>query len=215
MSNEKLEAEMSYWRERFKIEGVLGNGHYKDILLLISGKHESFFEGKIIADFGSGPRGSLEWATPVATCHCIDVLVEEYRALGIDNHRARYTASTEDEIPLPTGMFDVVFSLNSLDHATHWTKMMDECIRILKPGGLLAMSINIDEPPSPAEPNTLTVPEVLARLAGRAFVDRQMVSNRSKGTNKYEHLQEWSRNGTMPPPYNGSWGIMWFSATKF
>lgn len=214
MLDEKYESEMRYWRERHRLEGTLGNGHYKDLMLRISGEHETFFKGKSIADFGCGPRGSLEWATDYAKCYCIDVLVDEYKSIGIDSHKANYIKSSENEIPLPTDSMDVIFSLNSLDHATNWVDMLDECIRILRPGGLIAMSINIDEPPSPSEPNTLTINDIKKRFKDRISVQREMASNRSDGPNKYLHLLNWAETGASPPPYNGAWGIFWVSGTK-
>ncbi len=214
MLDEKYEAEMRYWRERHRLEGTLGNSHYKNLLLQIAGEDEAFFKGKSIADFGCGPRGSLEWATGFAKCYCIDVLVDEYKSLGIENHKATYIKSSEDNIPLADHSVDVVFSLNALDHASNWKEMLQECIRILKKDGLIAMSINIDEPPSSAEPNTLTIPEIKEQLNGKISIQREMASNRSDGPNKYLNLLSWAETGAPPPAYNGSWGILWISGTK-
>ncbi len=214
MSDTKVNAELEYWQSRKDIEGTLGNSHYEKIMLSVAGKEKSFFDQKIMADFGCGPRGSLEWADNASERYCIDVLVEEYRSMGIDDHYAKYIESSEEIIPLPDESVDFIISLNAIDHAEKWEDMMRECIRILKPGCLFAMSINLDEPPSPAEPNTLTEAEILNVLDGHVEVQRKAISNRSKGSDKYLYLYEWADTGVSPPPYNGSWGIMWISGVK-
>ncbi len=76
------------------------------------------------------------------------------------------------------------------------------------------MSINLDEPPSPAEPNTITEADVLAILDGRVEIQRKATSNRSEGPDKYLHLYKWAETGAPPAPYNGAWGIMWISGVK-
>ncbi len=90
MSEVKTNAELDYWKSRKEIEGTLGNSHYEKIMLMVSGEDKSFFEGKVIADFGCGPRGSLEWADNAKTRYCIDVLVDDYVELGINAHDASY-----------------------------------------------------------------------------------------------------------------------------
>jgi SAM-dependent methyltransferase len=213
-SDEKYAAELGYWNERKLTEGVLANGHYKDLMLDISGRPEHFFAGKVLADFGCGPRGSLEWAAKAKHRYCIDVLVEQYRTLGIHTHAAEYVESTEDSIPLPDNCTDVMFSMNAIDHAINWAHMLRECIRVLKPGGLLAFSVNLDEAWSPAEPNTIREQEIRDVVTPLIAVDRWQASNRTPGSDKYGHLREWSRTGKEPPPYNGKWGMLWFSGIK-
>ena len=57
---EKHFFELAYWQERFLIEiGNLANDHYRKLMLGIAQeKDDSFLAGKIVADFGCGPRGS-------------------------------------------------------------------------------------------------------------------------------------------------------------
>jgi SAM-dependent methyltransferase len=145
--NLKYEEELTYWEERYAKEGnKLGHENYKELMLLISGKTEEFFSDKIVADFGCGPRGSLLWMTNASIRIGIDVLVEQYMALGIANHNVAYVRSSETEIPLPTGYVDVIFTINSIDHVLCVDRMLDEIFRVLRPGGLFAASLNLDEP---------------------------------------------------------------------
>lgn len=92
--------------------------------------------------------------------------------------------------------------------------MSDECFRIVQPGGWMFFSINLDEPPSPAEPNTITANDCLDMFISRMESVSSMISNRHKGNNKYQYLYNWSLSGESPPEYNGHWGIMWLRGKK-
>lgn len=214
MSDDKYDAELKYWKDRHSIEGKLANKHYEELMLRLSGKDKSFFDGKVIGDFGCGPRGSLEWADGAAERYCIDVLVDEYEKLGIRDHAATYVKSSEDGIPLQDEVLDILFCVNSIDHVNDLEKMTDECFRIVKPGGWMFFSINLDEPPSPAEPNTITMQTCQDIFISRLQDVSKMTSNRFKGANKYQYLYDWGMSGTKPPEYNGHWGILWLRGRK-
>lgn len=214
MIGEKYDAELDYWSNRFQIEGALGNRHYEELMLNLSGKSKEWFAGKIVGDFGCGPRGSLEWLDNARARYCIDVLVDDYEKFGIGAHEATYVRSTEDEIPLATGALDALFSINAIDHVADINRMVDECFRILRPGGHMFFSVNLDEPPSEAEPNTITMADCERLFFRRAEVYSSVTSNRSKGNNKYTYLYSWAENGTPPPIYNGAWGMLWFRGMK-
>src|SRR6266853_4614884 len=123
-SSLKYDEELSYWKERYNKEGAkLGHAHYKQLMLSISGESEDFFSDKIVADFGCGPRGSLQWMTNAKMRIGIDVLVDQYMELGIANHNVTYVRSSETEIPLPTGYLSVIFTINSIDHVSDVDRM--------------------------------------------------------------------------------------------
>ncbi len=154
---EKHFFELAYWQERFLIEnGNLANDHYRKLMLGIAQeKDDSFLAGKIVADFGCGPRGSLAWTTTPARRIGIDVLIPAYLdSFGecMLKHGMEYVTSTERIIPLPAASVDVLFTINSLDHVDNLGEMADELFRIIKPGGLFLASFNLNEPPSGAEP---------------------------------------------------------------
>ena len=60
--------ELSYWKSRFEIDnGQFKNSHYKRLMLGMANEQtDGLVKGKIVADFGCGPRGSLTWPAP----HC-------------------------------------------------------------------------------------------------------------------------------------------------
>lgn len=213
-AEDKYAGEVAYWQSRADVEGLLGNAHYRELMLLLSGKGEDFFSDKIVGDFGCGPRGSLEWMAQARSRIGIEVLANEYMRFGIRRHKMIYVRNSETEIPLPDGYLDVIFSVNSIDHAVDVERMIDECFRVLAPGGLMAMSINLDEPPSPTEPNMLTWKFVERTIIGRLHNPRFKISPRAAGPNKYVHLYAWARDGVEPPPYGGSWGLGWVAGEK-
>lgn len=184
-------------------------------MLGISGKNENFFYNKRVADFGCGPRGSLEWCDYAIDRVGIDVLVDEYRQLGIENHKMRYVKSSEQSIPIEDNMFDVCFCINSLDHADNLLLMYEEMLRITKVGGLIGLALNLDEPPTVTEPNTITQKLIFGNILPTLNVQFYIVSPRPpKELNHYAYLHEWAKTGQVPPPYNGSWGVAWVSGSK-
>jgi len=66
----KRDEELLYWSNRFAAEGqMFSNAHYKELMLSIAEEeNDSFLTNKVVADFGCGPRGSLNWIkTPCIT----------------------------------------------------------------------------------------------------------------------------------------------------
>ena len=141
----KHDAELNFWRSRFKTdEGKFSN--------------DDFLSGKIVADFGCGPRGSLVWASSALLRIGIDVLADRYADEFTDNivsHGMIYLKCTEDVIPLPSDFVDIMFTLNAMDHVDNFPVTCKEIIRVLKPGGEFIGSFNLEEPHSTCEPQQL------------------------------------------------------------
>jgi ubiquinone/menaquinone biosynthesis C-methylase UbiE len=157
----KYAAEYGFWKSRKILEGNLGNSHYEQIMLKMGGfAGREALAGKVIADFGCGPRGSLCWATEASRRIGIDVLVDQYRKLGIDEHDMEYVQCSEESIPLPDNSVDVLFTMNALDHVVFLDVICSELRRILRPGGILVALINLEEKATFCEPQTLTEEDV-------------------------------------------------------
>ena len=171
----KHDAELGYWIERREIEGEsLNNSHYREIMLAMAGEaDDSFCRDKTIADFGCGPRGSLQWATSAKERIGIDVLADKYaQEFDLADHQMRYVRSSESTIPLPDESVDLLFTLNALDHVDDLDAIVSELLRILKPGCALIGSFNLDESPTECEPQQLTV-DLLNHLVFSKLVDVQ------------------------------------------
>ncbi len=150
-------AELNFWQEKWEQENhKLSNAHYEKIFLAMAGeKDTSFLGGKTVADFGCGPRGSLCWAKSASNRIGIDVLVDKYEKFGISRHNIEYIKNTEKSIPLQSDYVDILFTLNAIDHVSNFDITCREIVRIIKPGGELIGSFNLNEPKSASEPQTL------------------------------------------------------------
>lgn len=161
---EKQEWELNSWKNLYKTNkdcfDKAPTEYYKDLMLAIASEdNDEFLQGKVVADFGCGPRGSLAWTDMPQTKIGIDVLATKYlEEFGEEmiSHNMIYVVSTEEKIPVPSGYVDYLFTLNALDYVLDLDKMIKELLRILKPGGTLIGSFNLNEGFTVCEPQTLT-----------------------------------------------------------
>ena len=94
----------------------LSNAHYAWCFTDCFGLPLELYDGKRVLDVGCGPRGSLEWAERAAERVGLDPLADEYQRLHSREHAMTYVAAPAESIPFPDGHFDVVSTMNSLDH---------------------------------------------------------------------------------------------------
>src|SRR5262249_9726251 len=128
--------ELAFWKSRLvKDQGTFQNKHYERIMLgMAHESSQSFLRGRVVGDFGCGPRGSLVWADAASLRIGIDVLADAYADAFTDNvifHNMIYLKSTEEVIPLPSNFVDILFTLNAVDHVANLPQMCREMIRIL------------------------------------------------------------------------------------
>jgi sarcosine/dimethylglycine N-methyltransferase len=100
-------------------------------------------EGATVLDLGAGYGGA---ARHLASAHgyavtCLNISdaqndTNRYknRRAGLEN-RIRVRHGSFDQIPEPDNSYDVVWSLDSILHATDRRKVLEEAFRVLKPGG--------------------------------------------------------------------------------
>ena len=128
----------------------------------------SFFDGKVVVDIGPGVVGFPD-ACPAAVSIGVEPLAIEYQRAGLLlDSRAVYLAVGAERIPVRDDWVDVVVSRNSLDHVEDPRAAVQEIKRILRPGGVLILNVDVDHPPTPAEPHELKLSglrEWLAPLA--------------------------------------------------
>jgi SAM-dependent methyltransferase len=156
-SDPKADAEFSYWRERRDTQGPVEQGadHYKFVFTEPFGLTEDFYAGKRLVDIGCGPRGSLTWAGMAEQRVGVDPLVPRYRELQQGDHGMDYVATGAESIPFPDGHFDVVSTINSLDHVEDVDRAIAEITRVTKAGGSLLLLVDVGHAPTPTEPHEL------------------------------------------------------------
>ncbi len=99
-----------------------------------------------VLEVGSGPHG-LIFGFEACFGVGIDPLAVDYKRLFPDQQERAFTAAAiGEELPFADGAFDVVLSDNVIDHATRPLAIVDELVRVLKPGGLLYFTVNIHHP---------------------------------------------------------------------
>lgn len=151
----KEESELNYWKKKKNEEEELGNSHYKFFYTENFGLSDDFFQDKRILDIGCGPRGSLEWADMAAERVGLDPLADKYLKLGANKHKMSYVKAYSEAIPFNDNYFDVVCTFNSVDHVDNLAKTCQEIKRVVKPGGLLLILVDVHEIPTVNEPQTI------------------------------------------------------------
>lgn len=198
----KSRYELAYWRSRRREEGRLRHHWYRDLFTTLFELPESFYDGKRVLDIGCGPRGSLEWATGAARRVGLDPLVADYRALGIEDHAMEYVGAPAEAMPFGDASFDVVTTINSLDHVDDLDATLGEIARVLAPGGTLLVAVDVHPRPTIAEPQVIPW-DLGARLA-RDFTirdEQHLEKARREGYGRdrtpFDHTDPAERYGTL------------------
>jgi SAM-dependent methyltransferase len=143
------------------------------------------------------------------------VLADRYADEFTDNitsHDMVYVKSTEKVLPLSSNFVDIVFTFNALDHVYNLYRMCNEILRILKPGGTLIGSFNLEEPATQTEPQRLTEGTLRENLLNHLDIESYRLSRKEpegdtyarfpNGTPSYESGDEGSfgsEQGNRPP----------------
>ena len=116
--------------------------------------HPSAFDDMVVLDVGSGPIMSGDC---FYNSHMIglDPLNEVYGAIGFPIYRPRQDTGFAEKMPYPDDFFDVVISVNAIDHVDDIDLVSKEIQRVLKPDGLMRMQIHY-HPATVTEPLSFT-----------------------------------------------------------
>ena len=99
-----------------------------------------------VLEVGSGAHG-LIFGFGNKTRVGIDPLAAEYKRIFPKWQSAAATAAAVgEELPFADGSFDIVLSDNVIDHAEQPLKIIDEIVRVMKPGGILYFTVNVHHP---------------------------------------------------------------------
>lgn len=190
---EKYDSELAFWISRYEIDsGNFQNAHFRtEMLAMAQEENDEFLHGKVVADFGCGPRGSLVWVESAALRVGIDVLADRYADLFTDSITSRgmvYVKSTENVIPVPSVFVDVLFTRNAMDHVNNFELMCNEILRVLKSGGEIIGSFNIEEPPTICEPQRLTEVRIKNHLLNYMDITSYRIARAGPENAPYKNL---------------------------
>jgi SAM-dependent methyltransferase len=102
-------------------------------------------EAKVL-EVGSGAHG-LIFFFDAAEKVGVDPLADHYRELfPVWQSKAKTLAAFGENLPFAAGAFDIVLSDNVVDHAEDPRRILEEMVRVLKPGGLLYFTVNVHHP---------------------------------------------------------------------
>ena len=211
---DKSSSTLSYWTKIHEIEnGTFKNNHYRRIMLAMAEEpDDGFLRGKVVADFGCGPRGSLVWASSASLRIGVDVLADRYADMFPENtlsHGMVYLKSTEKVIPLPTEFVDTVFTLNAMDHVDSFADMCREVVRILKTGGSFIGSFNIGGRATETEPQSLNEKIIQENIMKNLDVKSYRLAKRGSVDNLYGPLLEGNESYE-----EGQEGFLWVRGIK-
>src|SRR5579871_4361675 len=193
--SEKEKAELAFWESRVQQQGVLTNDHFEYFYTIHFGLGREFYLDKTILDIGCGPRGSLEWATMACRRIGLDPLAESYRRLGTDQHAMEYVASGAEQIPFPDASFDVVSSLNSLDHVDDLEKAIAEIGRVVATGGIFLLLSDIHRRPTVLEPSAYSWDVVEKFLPALEVVEQSHFEYSARTAEGFGNIYQSLQNG--------------------
>ena len=99
-----------------------------------------------VLEVGSGAHG-LIFGFGNKTRVGVDPLAAEYKRIFPKWQAAASTAAAiGEELPFADESFDIVLSDNVIDHAEQPLKIIDEIVRVMKPGGILYFTVNVHHP---------------------------------------------------------------------
>jgi SAM-dependent methyltransferase len=99
-----------------------------------------------VLEVGSGPVGIVSFLNASRKV-AVDPLADYYgTAVELSKHRSpdvEYLATKGEELPFEKDLFDLVIIDNVIDHVLNAEAVMSEIIRVLKPGGVLYLTVNL------------------------------------------------------------------------
>lgn len=140
----------------------------------LTGSMGEWLAGQRAVEVGGGPWPCVA-AARFASAAVVDPLAEGYLAEGLlppEAERVTYLAAPGERVPLPTGGADLVITDNCLDHVQDPAQVAREMARILRPGGLLWLLVDVMDEADELHPNPMSEAKAAGLLAGAGLEQR-------------------------------------------
>lgn len=186
---EKYQSELD-WHQRAYSDrgGKTSNSWYERHFTKLVGIDKSFYDGKRVVDIGCGPLGTLEWADNAKIRVGIDPLANGYFDIGTDDQDMTYVVARAEQIPFPTGYFDIAISFNNIDHVDDLDATISEIKRIVRVGGIFILMTDLHEKPTVNEPQMITW-DILSDFEPEFEIQRTWKLEKTVPTNGYQSVE--------------------------
>jgi SAM-dependent methyltransferase len=147
-------------------------------VLELCGRDADWLAQSTVLSVGSGCTADLvAWTAAVKVC--ADPLLYAYQQLGLllDDGRTVNLSVGAEELPLVDEFADLVLCRNALDHMPDPAAALAELQRVLRPDGLLFLSVDLGGERTPDEPSVFSA-QSLDRLVDERF---EVVERRESG----------------------------------
>lgn len=134
--------------------------------------------GRTAIEIGGGPHPALceaRWNRAIA----VDPLADGYAAEGLYPESARHIthlASPGEAIPLPSAIADLVIIENALDHVEDPRAVIAEIARLLRPGGLVWLLVDLMDYRDHMHPSPMSEPKLRGLMTSAGFSERYLAS---------------------------------------
>jgi SAM-dependent methyltransferase len=161
----------------------------------MSGRMADWLAAQRVVEIGGGPWPCVA-AGEFASAVVIDPLADGYQAEGLVAPEARdvvYLSAVGESMPLPSGRTDLVVTDNCLDHVQDPAQVAREIARVLRPGGLLWLLVDVMDHADELHPHPMS-----ETRAARLLTDAGLV-------------QRWGEvwDGHSHPKAKGQWRTLW------
>jgi uncharacterized protein YbaR (Trm112 family) len=151
----KMLAELDFWHGMFDGPPYDHSGRYHYLFFDRMRLRPDFFENRRVLDIGCGPHGSLDCLEGAAVRVGLDPLAESYLQFRDNAYKTQYVCGVAEDLPFQDHSFDIVTSMNSLDHVDNLAPVLAEIDRAIAPGGHFVLFTDIHEEPTTCEPTSM------------------------------------------------------------
>lgn len=163
------------------VNGHTGNGSVAGEVQAIDAALDTWCAGQSVVELGAGPYPAIAaapaWRRAVAVDPLAKSYVEEGLLAGAAEH-ITYIESSAEHVPLPPGFADLVVMDNALDHVTDPGAVLDEVLRLLRPGGLFWVLVDLSTHKDHMHPNPFDEVRIRSLIREKGF---EVVTDRVSG----------------------------------
>jgi ubiquinone/menaquinone biosynthesis C-methylase UbiE len=137
-----MKYQLEYWRKWIKEPKrfVIAEHHWKMIAAQLGNNF-----GEWVLEIGCGPAGMIMFIDAKTRIGLDPLMLEYQKMFGIErfNGNLHYYKGSGDDLAFVDNKFDTVFCFTVIEHLDNYEDVLDEMIRVVKPGGSIYLSTNV------------------------------------------------------------------------